>query len=263
MRAAARDRLRGHDERRRPSTSRTPPTCVGLVADAVNVRPGEHGFSCWRSPCGCAGRLPPDRHRPGRRAGELKTDTPAASASRPGLRGDVRGRRAGTRRTGISHRLATGVPRHGPVFLAGDAAHVHSPVGAQGMNTGLQDAHNLAFKLADGSGGPGGTPGSTRTPRSGGPSPSGWCARPTCSSGIDHHALEAPPPRIGRRWVPPLIAPLAVRTSCPVLSGERRGVRVRLPDPHPLPDPLTCEPEVAGRPGPGRRPAAALVRWEL
>ncbi|UJR85007.1 FAD-dependent oxidoreductase [Sandaracinus amylolyticus] len=34
------------------------------------------------------------------------------------------------------------------VFLAGDAAHVHSPVGGQGMNTGIQDAHNLAWKLA-------------------------------------------------------------------------------------------------------------------
>lgn len=33
-------------------------------------------------------------------------------------------------------------------FLAGDAAHVHSPVGAQGMNTGIQDAYNLAWKLA-------------------------------------------------------------------------------------------------------------------
>lgn len=34
------------------------------------------------------------------------------------------------------------------VFFAGDAAHVHSPAGGQGMNTGLQDAHNLAWKLA-------------------------------------------------------------------------------------------------------------------
>lgn len=34
------------------------------------------------------------------------------------------------------------------IFLAGDAAHVHSPAGGQGMNTGLQDAHNLAWKLA-------------------------------------------------------------------------------------------------------------------
>lgn len=33
-------------------------------------------------------------------------------------------------------------------FLVGDAAHVHSPVGAQGMNTGMQDACNLAWKLA-------------------------------------------------------------------------------------------------------------------
>ncbi len=38
--------------------------------------------------------------------------------------------------------------RRGNVFLLGDAAHIHSPLGGQGMNTGLQDAHNLAWKLA-------------------------------------------------------------------------------------------------------------------
>jgi 2-polyprenyl-6-methoxyphenol hydroxylase-like FAD-dependent oxidoreductase len=38
--------------------------------------------------------------------------------------------------------------REGNVFLAGDAAHVHSPAGGQGMNTGIQDAHNLGWKLA-------------------------------------------------------------------------------------------------------------------
>ena len=38
--------------------------------------------------------------------------------------------------------------RLGRVFLAGDAAHVHSPAGGQGMNTGMQDACNLAWKLA-------------------------------------------------------------------------------------------------------------------
>lgn len=36
----------------------------------------------------------------------------------------------------------------GRIFLAGDAAHIHSPIGAQGMNTGIQDAFNLAWKLA-------------------------------------------------------------------------------------------------------------------
>ncbi|MGK5733546.1 FAD-dependent monooxygenase [Streptomyces sp. URMC 124] len=38
--------------------------------------------------------------------------------------------------------------RRGRVLLLGDAAHVHSPAGGQGMNNGLQDAHNLAWKLA-------------------------------------------------------------------------------------------------------------------
>jgi 2-polyprenyl-6-methoxyphenol hydroxylase-like FAD-dependent oxidoreductase len=38
--------------------------------------------------------------------------------------------------------------RWGRVFLAGDTAHVHSPAGGQGMNTGMQDAANLAWKLA-------------------------------------------------------------------------------------------------------------------
>ncbi|NKZ03723.1 FAD-dependent monooxygenase [Actinomadura latina] len=38
--------------------------------------------------------------------------------------------------------------RRGRVFLAGDAAHVHSPVGGQGLNTGVQEAHNLLWKIA-------------------------------------------------------------------------------------------------------------------
>lgn len=47
----------------------------------------------------------------------------------------------------ISHRI---VDRYGEgrVFVAGDAAHIHPPTGAQGMNTGIQDAVNLAWKLA-------------------------------------------------------------------------------------------------------------------
>src|SRR5258708_10364846 len=38
--------------------------------------------------------------------------------------------------------------RHERIFLAGDAVHIHSPMGGQGMNTGIQDAYNLAWKLA-------------------------------------------------------------------------------------------------------------------
>jgi 2-polyprenyl-6-methoxyphenol hydroxylase-like FAD-dependent oxidoreductase len=47
----------------------------------------------------------------------------------------------------LHHRQAVRY-RAGRVFLAGDAAHVHSPAGAQGMNTGIQDAWNLGWKLA-------------------------------------------------------------------------------------------------------------------
>jgi len=47
---------------------------------------------------------------------------------------------------GINTRMAPAMSR-GRVFLAGDAAHVHSPVGGQGMNTGIQDALNLAWKI--------------------------------------------------------------------------------------------------------------------
>jgi 2-polyprenyl-6-methoxyphenol hydroxylase-like FAD-dependent oxidoreductase len=47
----------------------------------------------------------------------------------------------------LHHRAATRY-RAGRVFIAGDAAHVHSPAGAQGMNTGIQDAVNLGWKLA-------------------------------------------------------------------------------------------------------------------
>jgi len=38
--------------------------------------------------------------------------------------------------------------KKGNCFIAGDAAHIHSPIGGQGMNTGLQDAYNLAWKLS-------------------------------------------------------------------------------------------------------------------
>ncbi|HEX7119512.1 MAG TPA: FAD-dependent monooxygenase, partial [Longimicrobiales bacterium] len=46
------------------------------------------------------------------------------------------------------HHRQTARYRQGRIFLAGDAAHIHSPVGGQGMNTGIQDAWNLGWKLA-------------------------------------------------------------------------------------------------------------------
>jgi hypothetical protein len=47
----------------------------------------------------------------------------------------------------LHHRMADNF-RQQRCFLVGDAAHIHSPVGGQGMNTGLQDAYNLGWKLA-------------------------------------------------------------------------------------------------------------------
>jgi 2-polyprenyl-6-methoxyphenol hydroxylase-like FAD-dependent oxidoreductase len=47
----------------------------------------------------------------------------------------------------LHHRMAEKFS-DGRCFLVGDAAHIHSPVGGQGMNTGLQDAYNLGWKLA-------------------------------------------------------------------------------------------------------------------
>jgi 2-polyprenyl-6-methoxyphenol hydroxylase-like FAD-dependent oxidoreductase len=46
------------------------------------------------------------------------------------------------------HRRSASAYRRGRVLLAGDAVHIHSPAGGQGMNTGIMDAHNLGWKLA-------------------------------------------------------------------------------------------------------------------
>ncbi|KAK2745465.1 hypothetical protein FQN55_006159 [Onygenales sp. PD_40] len=48
----------------------------------------------------------------------------------------------------VHHRLAQSFRKGHRAFLAGDAGHIHSPVGGQGMNTGIGDAVNLAWKLA-------------------------------------------------------------------------------------------------------------------
>jgi 2-polyprenyl-6-methoxyphenol hydroxylase-like FAD-dependent oxidoreductase len=48
----------------------------------------------------------------------------------------------------VNERRAQEYTYKGRIFLAGDAAHVHSPAGGQGMNTGFQDVYNLAWKIA-------------------------------------------------------------------------------------------------------------------
>ncbi|MDI6102028.1 FAD-dependent monooxygenase [Actinoplanes sp. NEAU-A12] len=119
----------------------------------------------------------------------------------------------------VHHRVAAAF-RDGPFLLAGDAAHVHSPVGGQGMNTGLQDAHNLAFKLADVLRG-------TRR--------DGWLDRYEAERRPVARKLVATtdrifglitsarlPVRVLRRVAVPLLAPLAVRA----LPGSSGGSRL-------------------------------------
>ena len=117
---------------------------TGLVSGAVNIRPAPHDV-LLSFPMGQG-----EHHRV---IGILRTPDDAvveeAVRARLGLVYGVDW--IGTRWFStyrVHHRVAAEF-RRGPIFLAGDAAHVHSPVGAQGMNTGLQDAHNLALALGD------------------------------------------------------------------------------------------------------------------
>jgi hypothetical protein len=88
--------------------------------------------------------------RPGLGEEAVPTEQLQALLDRGGLEASVE-RVAWSSRIPLQHRLA----RHfgaGRVFLAGDSAHTHSPAAAQGMNSGLQDAANLGWKLAFASG---------------------------------------------------------------------------------------------------------------
>jgi 2-polyprenyl-6-methoxyphenol hydroxylase-like FAD-dependent oxidoreductase len=76
----------------------------------------------------------------------------------------------------VHHRVAAHF-REGLAFLLGDAAHIHSPVGGQGMNTGIGDAVNLAWKLALCCRDEQGDRCSTATSRNESASPGGWWRR--------------------------------------------------------------------------------------
>ncbi|AGZ39751.1 FAD-dependent monooxygenase [Actinoplanes friuliensis] len=114
----------------------------GLVDNAINVRPGQADFLLG---------FPMRGRGNWRLIGLARGDTLPEEDARARMRRDFAVTYAESRWFAtykVHHRVAAKF-RDGPFFLAGDAAHVHSPVGGQGMNTGLQDAHNLAFKLAD------------------------------------------------------------------------------------------------------------------
>ena len=157
----------------------------------------------------------------------------------------------------VHHRVAERF-RDGPVFLAGDAAHVHSPVGAQGMNTGLQDAHNLACKLADVLQGRASDDyldryGAERMP----------VARHIISFTERMFGLavsDRRAARVAKRVVVPVFAPVLAFLVPRVPALGRRAVRVRVADAHPLLaarlPPIGCPRP----PRPGRRPPPAPVR---
>ena len=131
------------------------------------------------------------------------------------------------------------VPRYrdGRVLLAGDAAHVHSPAGGQGMNTGIQDAANLGWKLAATVQGwaPAGLLDTYQAERH--PVGGRSCARATrcCASGSPgrpHSSPPAPPglrrtriPFPARRW-PAAISGLASATRRPTGAHPLTGKRV-------------------------------------
>jgi len=119
-----------------------------MIADEVNVylfREGFHllfpmrGKDHWR----VVGIVPPDL----RDKADLTFDAMLPSLHTQGDAGLSFATCSWFSTYRIHHRSAEHF-RDRRCFLLGDAAHIHSPVGAQGMNTGLQDAYNLAWKLA-------------------------------------------------------------------------------------------------------------------
>ncbi|WP_370964436.1 FAD-dependent monooxygenase [Amycolatopsis sp. cg9] len=139
----------------RPGTVTTVAADVRLSGDlpAMTHAQGEAGHWVAVFPLGTDPQGRPLRRLsmggPGR---SVPRDVPVtADEIRAGLRA-VFGSRVELREVRYARRITNAARqaaryRHGRVFLAGDAAHVHLPIGAQGMNTGIQDALNLGWKL--------------------------------------------------------------------------------------------------------------------
>jgi 2-polyprenyl-6-methoxyphenol hydroxylase-like FAD-dependent oxidoreductase len=120
-----------------------------LARDRVHLFLGEGGLvgvipfseNRWR----IVADIPPDSSDQSSR--DVTLDEVQALLDRRGLRQYRASDPDWMARFNISHRKVREFRRL-RVFLAGDAAHIHSPAGGQGMNTGIQDAFNLAWKLA-------------------------------------------------------------------------------------------------------------------
>jgi 4,5-epoxidase len=125
-----------------------------LLADVHADLPiGRDGVSVWLHPQGMLAALPlpgDDLWRLMADASGNETDVSSeigrVLATRSGMAGAQIGPAEWTSLFRIQRRLVERY-RRGRVFLAGDAAHIHSPFGGQGLNTGIGDAENLAWKL--------------------------------------------------------------------------------------------------------------------
>lgn len=122
---------------------------TALPRDALTSFVGDRFLACFP--------LPNGRWRLIATRDEAEDEEPVTLATLQALV-DARARVSGTDVGALSdpawlaafriHARQVGRYRLGRVLLAGDAAHIHSPAGGQGMNTGIQDAHNLGWKLA-------------------------------------------------------------------------------------------------------------------
>ncbi len=122
-------------------------TSMALPRDEMTVAFSEHAFTGFfpmtNGRCRVLGTVPP-----GLEGAETITFEDIAKDFDQRMQMDIRLYNPSWISLYHSHHRVVASFRAGRCFVAGDAAHIHSPVGAQGMNTGLQDAYNLAWKLA-------------------------------------------------------------------------------------------------------------------